>query len=136
MTLSDIVDQELIKKNEVLTRKILIAEDDPINVFLLTRILEPAKFHLTIAENGQIALDKFKEQIFDAILMDIYMPLMNGLELSKKIRLISDTIPIIAVTAADLRGKNLKIEYGIDYLINKPIDIFKLKSLLNDLICL
>jgi CheY-like chemotaxis protein len=62
------------------------------------------------------------------------MPIMDGLEASKRIRLISDTIPIIAVTAADLRANTLKIEFGIDYLVNKPVDIYKLKILLNDLL--
>jgi CheY-like chemotaxis protein len=125
--------EQLIEKNKTLKRTILYAEDDKINVFLMERILKPLGFNLDIAENGSIAVDMCKQKQYDIILMDIYMPIMDGLEASKQIKNIYKTIPIIAVTAGTFNNETLKSEYGIDYLVNKPVKIFELMKLLIEL---
>ena len=129
------IDTALIKKNKERTRVILMAEDDAINVFIMQKLLLPLKFELHVAENGFRAVEMFKERIYDVILMDIYMPIMDGLEASKQIRAISPlTPPIIAVTAAVLKKETIKLEYGIDFVVNKPVGIFELKNLLYQLL--
>lgn len=125
--------EQLLEKNKKLKRTILYAEDDKINVFLMERILKPLGFDLDIAENGSIAVELCKLKQYDIILMDIYMPIMDGLEASKQIRNIYKTTPIIAVTAGTFNNESLKSEYGIDYLVNKPVEIFELMKLLTDL---
>lgn len=130
LTPEEIVNQ-LIEKNKERQRKILIAEDDYINVFWLKKMLSDLNFELHIAENGLIALEMFKEQVFDIVLMDIYMPVMDGLEATQKIREISSSVPIIAVTAADYSKGTLVNEYGFNDVFYKPVDINKLKNLLN-----
>lgn len=124
----------LIEKNKEFKRNILLAEDDIINVFLMERILKPVGFNLDLAENGLIAVELCRQKQYDLILMDIYMPIMDGLEASKQIRTITKTTPIIAVTAGIFDKNGLKQEYGIDYLIDKPIGISELLKLLNELI--
>lgn len=125
--------EQLIEKNKELKRSILYAEDDKINVYLMERILKPLGFDLDIAENGLVAVALCREKQYDIILMDIYMPIMDGLEASKQIRTLFKTTPIIAVTAAMLNQENLKLEYGIDFLVNKPVKILELLKLFTDL---
>lgn len=123
-------DKELIALN-IIPKKILIAEDDIINVFLLERILRPLNFEVIIAADGVEAISKFKQFNFDLILMDIYMPNMNGIEASIIIREISKTIPIIVISAAVLNTENLIKETGVNYFMAKPIEVYSFKKLLH-----
>lgn len=126
------VDEDLTNLNEN-PKKILIVEDDKINVFLLERILLPLKFDIEVAENGLIALEKFKTLKFDLILMDLYMPVMNGFEATQKIREISSTPPIIVISAASLNEAELKQKIGNDYFMPKPLEVIKFKKLLSQI---
>lgn len=126
------VDEALIKINEN-PKKILIVEDDKINVFLLERVLMPLKFDIEVAENGLIALEKFKSQKFDLILMDLYMPVMNGFEATQKIREISNTPPIVVISAAAQNEAELKETIGNDYFMAKPLEVIKFKHLLAEI---
>ncbi|MBC7473659.1 MAG: response regulator [Candidatus Sericytochromatia bacterium] len=123
-------DKELIALN-IIPKKILIAEDDIINVFLLERILRPLNFEVIVAADGVEAISKFKQFNFDLILMDIYMPNMNGIEASIIIREISKTIPIIVISAAVLNTENLIKETGVNYFMAKPIEVYSFKKLLH-----
>ncbi|MFK5856352.1 MAG: response regulator [Bacteroidota bacterium] len=91
---------EADKKN----KKILVVDDNLLNRKLACAILKNNSFDFDIAENGKIAYDLFLEGDYDIILMDIQMPIMNGIESAKKIRAyerdsnVSSPVPIIAVT--------------------------------------
>jgi CheY-like chemotaxis protein len=130
MVINQNIDNELIKINEI-PKKILIAEDDKINIFLMERLLLPLKFELVLAQNGKEAVEKFQQEIFDLILMDLYMPVMDGFEATKKIRALANTPPIIVISAARLDEALLKQEIGNDYFMSKPLEVIKFKILLN-----
>ncbi|WP_010233234.1 response regulator [Clostridium arbusti] len=106
-------------------KKILIADDDPRNIFVLAAALEEYGAEIIEAEDGEVALTKLETQAIDLILMDIMMPVMNGYEAIKKIRN-SDkikNIPIIATTAKSLKGDREKcMSAGANDYISKPID--------------
>lgn len=106
--------------------KILIAEDNVINMLLIKTILKSLfpKAQLIESENGEEAIEKFIETAPDIILMDIQMPLLNGLEATKKIRTLefNSTIPIIALTAGTLKeDREHCISAGMNDFISKPI---------------
>jgi CheY-like chemotaxis protein len=113
-------------------KRILVAEDNKINFFVANKFLTGWGVIVTHAENGQIAIDKIKEQEFDLILMDLHMPVMDGVEASKILRSSTDpkisSIPIVALTAAIMSESHDKIdELNInDYVLKpfKPHDLF------------
>lgn len=117
-----------ISKNSALNlenKKIMIVDDDARNIFVLAAALEEYGAEIIEAENGQIALEKLKDNVCDLILMDIMMPVMNGYETIKSIRSIDKIkhIPIIATTAKSLKGDREKcMEAGANDYISKPID--------------
>lgn len=106
-------------------KKILIVDDDARNIFVLAAALEEYGAEIIEAENGEVALEKLRDNVCDLILMDIMMPVMNGYEAIKAIRN-NDTIkhiPIIATTAKSLKGDREKcMEAGANDYISKPID--------------
>ncbi len=104
-------------------KKVLLVEDDKINQLVATEFLKQACFKITVAADGRQAIEALKEQDFDLILMDIEMPEMDGLEVTKIIRSEPryQDVPIIAMTAhamAEHREKSLKA--GMNDHINKP----------------
>jgi len=106
-------------------RRILVAEDNAINQFVLQELLEPSGAHIVMVDNGQEALDAVKAQPFDLVLMDMQMPVMDGLEATVKIRefLSAASLPIIAVTAnAMAEDKDKGFACGMNDYLTKPID--------------
>ena len=105
--------------------KILLAEDDPIAVLLIKRILKKIECEVTVAENGAIALQCFKEHPgWDLILMDMMMPEMNGFEATREIRKLNQTVPIIAQTALSSESdRENTLKAGCTDYIKKPIDM-------------
>ena len=105
---------------------ILIVEDNKINQFVLKTILDIEHINVTIAENGQEALDKLDEHRFDIILMDLMVPIMDGFEATKTIRALGSekrNIPIIAVSADVTNNIEYKcLEAGMNAYTSKPID--------------
>lgn len=126
-------DKKIDKEIQLVTRnslaeikyRILLAEDEPINQALAVAILEDNNCQVTIANNGKEALEIQKENEFDLILMDIQMPVLDGIEATKAIREAEKGtgkhIPIIAQTAHAIKGdKERIIEAGVDDYITKP----------------
>ena len=113
--------------------RILLVEDNRINQKLAINVLSKKGHMVELAENGQIALDKLKDDNdFDAVLMDIQMPVMDGLEATRKIRERRNDIPIIAMTANafDTDRENC-FNAGMNDFIAKPIDVKLLFEKLN-----
>ncbi|MCL2123217.1 MAG: ATP-binding protein [Desulfovibrionaceae bacterium] len=110
---------------DIRTRRILVAEDNPINQFLLQEMLEPSGVHIVLANNGEEALEAVKAQSFDLVLMDMQMPVMGGLEATMKIRELptAKSLPIIAVTANAMEDdKDKGLACGMNAYLTKPID--------------
>jgi len=108
--------------------KILVAEDNPINKFLIVKILKDWNIDAEVVENGQDAIDKLKENNYDLILMDTYMPVMNGLDAIKCIREGyapgKEKIPVITFSAAVMEpDKKTAIEAGADDVLSKPFEL-------------
>jgi CheY-like chemotaxis protein/signal transduction histidine kinase len=119
--------------------KILLVEDNAINQKIVLISLSKAVNHIDVASNGKQALEMFANKQYDLILMDILMPVMDGIMATKKIREIESTgdthIPIIAVTANALAGDRENcLAGGVDDYIAKPFTtellIRKMKNLL------
>jgi len=108
---------------------LLLVDDNHINVELATIVLTNAGHTVSQAYDGMEALDAFKRDIFDAILMDVQMPIMGGLEATREIRKIEDErqitkkIPIIAMTAHAMVGDREEcLEAGMDAYVTKPFE--------------
>ena len=110
--------------------RILLAEDNPVNVKLATVLLTKAGFTVDVAGNGQEAVAKYtvSPDHFDLILMDIQMPVMDGLKATRAIREKGfDKIPIIAMTANAMKGDRETCEdAGMNDYVPKPIRIEKI----------
>jgi len=134
------VKQQVISKNDIKTckyknLKILLVEDNFINRKLIVSILEKINVKVDTAENGFQAVEKFKNNKYNLILMDLQMPDMDGFEVTKIIRNTNTenckTIPIIALTAHILKEyKDKAFETGMNDFISKPVKINTLYSAL------
>jgi len=114
-------------------RRILIAEDNPINQFVLQELLAPTGVHIVLANNGQEAVDAVQAELFDLVLMDMQMPVMGGLEATLKIRELPavQSLPIIAVTANAMEAdKDKGLAIGMNAYLTKPIDPAELLRML------
>jgi two-component system, sensor histidine kinase RpfC len=117
---------------------VLVAEDNRTNQKVIAKILERAGHRSQIAENGEIALDALERQEFDLVLMDINMPVMNGLEATKLHRfasLGSRRVPIVALTAdASPEIQARCEEAGMDACLTKPIEPARLLQVIESLV--
>jgi polar amino acid transport system substrate-binding protein len=105
--------------------RVLLVEDNEINQQVALEILEGAGLNVSLAENGQEAVSAVKENNYDAVLMDIQMPVMNGYEATREIREDEQfkDLPIIAMTAHAMAGDEDKsLEAGMNGHVTKPID--------------
>ncbi|MCM4152545.1 PAS domain S-box protein [Arenibacter sp. N53] len=107
--------------------RILVAEDNKVNIMVIEKFLSKWQVDFDIAENGLIAINMAMENTYDMILMDLQMPVMNGFEASKAIREsgnpLNKVMPIYALSASTgMDIKNQLGEYGIDGLICKPFN--------------
>ncbi len=125
---------ELIQPNQFNweNRVILIAEDKKINFEILKETLQETSIGIKWVKNGADAIDYIKSNPVDLILMDIQMPVMDGFETTRKIKEITDKIPIIAQTAYALPQDSYKcIDAGCNDYIAKPISLDKFLLKLN-----
>ncbi len=118
-------------------KKILIAEDSSVILNLTKKILVQQNFEIETVKNGKAVLDKMEKDHYDLILMDINMPVMDGMETTKKIRESKDkakaSTPIFAITG---NAGNYSIDefkaIGINEYLQKPLDFDRLVTLVNE----
>ncbi len=120
-------------KTEIGYKKVLVAEDSSVIQNLLKKILLFENCKLTAAKDGQAVLDKYNNEDFDLIIMDINLPILDGLSATKQIRALKGekgNIPIIGISG---NAKNLPVseffEASMNEYLQKPLDYDKLISL-------
>jgi PAS domain S-box-containing protein len=133
------LENKTISKEYIYQGNVLVAEDNETNQKLIKIILEQKGLNVTIAQNGQVAVDIFKDKLdfFDLVLSDINMPVMDGIEACKQINKIKldnqiTNIPIIALTANSIKGDKEKLlDICFDEYLSKPIQTDELNNILN-----
>lgn len=113
-------------------KRVLIAEDDEVNRELMTDVMAFLHCAADMAKDGQEAIEKYKTNSYDLILMDIRMPVKDGIEATKEIRSLEKApkrIPIIALTATtDPEDREKAVQAGIDDFVSKPIELKLLRE--------
>lgn len=115
-------------------KKILIVEDEPMSVMLIQQILKNYQFELIVANNGRDAIERFRNNDISLVIMDLYMPEMDGFEASKRIKEISKDTPIIVISTTTIAEEDLKKDIGIDYFLAKPLNVPKFKDFIHMLL--
>ncbi|QJB55614.1 ATP-binding protein [Pseudodesulfovibrio sp. zrk46] len=116
---------------------VLLVEDDRVSRMVAERLLVKMGCRVATAENGQEALDVLRDDLYDVVLMDIQMPVLNGIEATQAIRNgeageVNATIPIVAMTAYATASDGEKfIAAGMDRHVTKPVDIQRLLDVMN-----
>lgn len=120
--------QARLRCNAIKGKRILLVEDNDINQLVAQSILEGLGMQVEIAENGQIAVDKCRENTYDLVLMDLQMPVMDGFEATRQIRTIysAKQLPIIAMTAALEKDRMQSSAAGMNDHLAKPVEIDRL----------
>jgi CheY-like chemotaxis protein len=120
--------------------RVLLVEDHPINQMLATKLIELAGHHVTLAQNGQEGLDAVMQQSFDLMFIDMQMPVMGGLEATRRIRAFERAqgrprTPIVAMTANAMAADQLAcLEAGMDDFLSKPFKAVDLQQRLNQVV--
>jgi two-component system, sensor histidine kinase and response regulator len=121
-------------------RRILLAEDNPVNEKVATHTLRMLGFEVHAVGNGRDAVLAWKTGRFDLILMDCQMPILDGYEATREIRGLErgvQHIPIVALTAHAMTGDDLKCKAaGMDHHLTKPLDRARLQACLDEFITL
>lgn len=115
-------------------KKVLLAEDNPLDQVAITRLLAKLGFEVSVVQNGQQAVEACCCDAYGLVLLDILMPEMDGFEAAHRIRqregASANRIPIIALTAYSLKAVQDKcLSVGMDGYLAKPVDIQELRSL-------
>jgi len=121
------------------TLRVLLAEDNPVNRMVAVRFLEKRGHTVVAVENGREALDCLDKETFDAVLMDVQMPVMDGFEATAAIRFREKEtgahVPIVALTAHAMKGDEARCRAaGMDAYVSKPIDPDRLFAAIESLI--
>lgn len=141
-----LMEQPELEKNPSPTRsvgqgdsyKVLIAEDDMVNRLATTRILEKLGHEAVSVKDGRQAMKALREHIYDLVLMDIQMPVMDGVQATRAIRngdvgIDKQNIPIIALTAFAMAGDRERfLEAGMNGYLAKPVDTKELVKVIQD----
>jgi CheY-like chemotaxis protein len=117
-----VIDNESLLK--ISGARILVVEENEINQQVILEILAKEGFIVSLADDGEIALDLIKNNDYDLILMDLQMPVKDGYETSKEIRRLGLKIPIIALSADAIGGIEAKVKkVGMNDYISKPVNV-------------
>lgn len=112
--------------------KILLAEDDTNLGMLLSNYLKAKQFEVTLCVDGEIAMRRFKEQMFDFVILDVMMPVKDGFAVAKEIRQTDAEIPILFLTAKSMKEDKLEgFDVGADDYLTKPFAMEELLARLN-----
>ena len=116
--------------------RILVAEDDAVNQYIIKKMFDPINYELVIVNDGSEVFGEIKNNDFDVILMDVNMPNMDGIEATEKIRKKEEKtgkhIPIIGITAfSDEDERDNYLELGMDDFLPKPFLDKNLKEVVN-----
>jgi CheY-like chemotaxis protein len=121
--------------------RILVAEDNLVNQRVLVRMLEKQGCIVTLAENGQAAVDQFRDNEYDLVFMDVQMPVMDGFEASAAIRKLEaeqgerPRTPVIALTAHAMDGyRTICLEAGMDGYLPKPVNAKQLYEMVAEIV--
>jgi CheY-like chemotaxis protein len=119
--------------------QVLLAEDNPPNRFVAQTYLEKNGYGVLCAENGEEVLELLQIKDIDIVLMDIQMPVMDGLEATRRIRKglpgVDQTIPIVALTAYAMKGDRERfLRNGMDEYMSKPVDFLQLFHVIDRLV--
>ncbi|MCY1537600.1 Sensor histidine kinase RcsC [compost metagenome] len=104
------------------------------SVMLIQQILKNYQFDLIVANNGRDAIERFRNNDISLVIMDLYMPEMDGFEASKRIKEISKDTPIIVISTTSIAEEDLKKDIGIDYFLAKPLNVPKFKDFIHMLL--
>lgn len=116
--------------------EVLLVEDNAINAFMAKSIIEKWKCTVTHVENGEEAIEALNKGSYDIVLMDVQMPILNGIQATHKIREdLKSTVPIIALTANAIKGEKEKcLKAGMDAYLSKPFSPIELHNLMSELV--
>ncbi len=117
--------------------RVLVAEDNPVNQFLIRKLLEKRGHDVTLVENGAEAVDAVRGQSFDLVFMDLHMPILGGLDATAAIRELeagtSDPVPIYALTADAIVGVREEcLAAGMDGYLDKPFRADEIAAVLQE----
>ncbi len=122
-------------ENQTERARVLLADDLPVNVDLVRYALGDAQIHVDAVENGQQLLEQLEQTGYDLILMDVQMPVMDGIEATRRIRqsnAVFRDIPILALTASVMPEERDRYqEAGINAIISKPFSIKHLREIVS-----
>ncbi|HDS1201315.1 TPA: PAS domain S-box protein [Shewanella algae] len=127
------LDLESLQLAALAGKRVLLVEDNEMNQEVATEFLEQVGIDLSIAENGQIALEKLAQQQFDLVLMDCQMPVMDGYQATEALRKMPglEQLPVVAMTANAMAGdKEMCLRAGMNDHIAKPIEVSLLYQVL------
>ena len=120
------------------SRRLLLAEDDEVNRAVARLMLERLGHYVVSVVDGFEVLERLKQELFDAVLLDIRMPRLGGVETARRIRQAGEAysrIPIIALTAYAMEGDRERfLAEGMDGYLSKPYEIEELKDVLDQVV--
>ncbi len=128
------VDEATTARHETLGSRILLVEDHATNQYVAKGLIERMNVQVDVADNGRVALAMARSNLYDLILMDLQMPLMDGFEATKALRLLPEykDTPIVAMTAAVTEEDRAATKAaGMNDHLPKPIDVQQLTEMLN-----
>jgi signal transduction histidine kinase/ActR/RegA family two-component response regulator len=109
----------------------LIVDDNAVNRLIMSKMAQRLGYQTQVVENGKLAVDALRNTLFELVLMDIQMPVMDGLTATRELRRTSNgaNVPVVAVTAQAAPGDRARcLSAGMDAYVPKPIDLYALRT--------